>query len=117
MHVQQCASRLILYCVILQLVIERPILYMPVICISKLKCSCMSQALRAVVSALPVEPVVAGFMSDFEAATWKALGQVFPDTVIKGCMFHFTQAIWRHVQQYGLQQAHNAKTNVYTIVQ
>jgi len=115
-HRQQCASRLTLYCVILQLVIERPVLYMPVNCVSKLKCSCMSQVLRAVVSALPVEPAVTGFMCDFKAAIWKALGQVFPDTVIKGYVFHFMQAIWRHVQQYGLQQAYNAKTNFYAMV-
>jgi len=71
---------------------------------------------RAVVAALPAQPVVTGFMCDFELAVWKALHNVFPDTVVKGCVFHFTQAIWRQVQCLGLQQADNAKDKVYSLV-
>ena len=45
--------------------------------------------------------VVEGFVDDFEISAWQALG-TFPGKAIKGCVFHWTQAIWRHVQMYGL---------------
>jgi len=43
------------------------------------------------------------FLIDFEAAAINALRTVFPSTVVKGCSFHFRQAILRRVQQEGLK--------------
>lgn len=43
------------------------------------------------------------FMSDFEMASMKAAKKYFPLAEIHGCLFHFTQNIWAHVQQLGLQ--------------
>jgi hypothetical protein len=37
---------------------------------------------------------------------WNGLQVVFPGKQIKGCLFHWTQAVWRHVQGVGLQQAY-----------
>jgi len=43
-------------------------------------------------------------MVDFEATVWEAIRAEFTDTTIKGCTFHFSQAIWRKVQEVGLEQ-------------
>ena len=41
-------------------------------------------------------------LSDFEIGAMNAFKEVFPKTIIKGCHFHFTQAIWRNIQKNGL---------------
>lgn len=55
-------------------------------------------------------------MVDFESAMWKALGEVFPDSGVKGCVFHLTQAVWRKTQELGLQTAYNERKSVYNFV-
>jgi len=39
---------------------------------------------------------------DFEMAAIRSVQEAFPDAEIKGCFFHFTQAVWRKVQELGL---------------
>lgn len=39
---------------------------------------------------------------DFEAATIQAIKDVFPNTQISGCNYHFNQSLWRKVQNVGL---------------
>ncbi|XP_054709080.1 uncharacterized protein LOC129218781 [Uloborus diversus] len=41
-------------------------------------------------------------MLDFEAGAINALEEVFPFINVKGCYFHYSQAIWRKVQELGL---------------
>ena len=36
------------------------------------------------------------------SGAWKAVREIFPNTMIKGCAFHFSQAIWRKTQELGL---------------
>jgi len=55
-------------------------------------------------------------MVDFEAAVWRAIQKLFPDAVIKGCVFHLTQAVWRKVQELGLQSAYTALKSVHKFV-
>ena len=55
-------------------------------------------------------------MIDFEAAMWKALAAVLPDVQIKGCAFHLSQAIWRKVQELGLQKAYSDDEVVHKII-
>jgi len=45
-------------------------------------------------------------MMDFEAVQWKAVRRDFPDASIKGCCFHYSQAVWRKIQESGLQTAY-----------
>lgn len=42
------------------------------------------------------------FHIDFEAATIVAIRETFPGAEVKGCNFHYTQAVWRKVQRVGL---------------
>ncbi|KAL2629042.1 hypothetical protein R1flu_013728 [Riccia fluitans] len=46
-------------------------------------------------------------LSDFESGLIPAIHDEFPQSLHRGCYFHFTQAIWRKVQQMDL-------TTVYT---
>ena len=44
---------------------------------------------------------------DFERATWQAIRLELPDVQLRGCTFHWCQAVWRKAQQLGLQMAYN----------
>lgn len=44
---------------------------------------------------------------DFEKAVIKALNEIFPDSNIHGCNFHFAQSVWRHLQSVGLQRIYS----------
>ena len=43
---------------------------------------------------------------DFEAAAISAVKEEFVTADVKGCNFHFNQALWRKVQQLGMTQAY-----------
>jgi len=42
------------------------------------------------------------FLVDYEIAVINALSSIFPESKVKGCSFHYRQAIIRHVQKEGL---------------
>ena len=46
------------------------------------------------------------FMSDFEQGAIGAFTEEFPGVNLKGCHFHFTQAIWRRIQELDLATAY-----------
>ena len=60
---------------------------------------------QAVVMEKSFNPVT--IYSDFESGLLPAVREEFPTSIHRGCYFHFTQAIYRQVQQLGLQQANN----------
>lgn len=53
--------------------------------------------LRELLNILPTIPAVKKITVDFEVAMWKAIQKVLPNTTLMGCVFHWTQAIWRKV--------------------
>lgn len=53
---------------------------------------------------------------DFEAAAWKAVRQEFPNIRMRGCTFHWSQAVWRKVQQLGLQVAYQKDPPTHTYI-
>ena len=63
--------------------------------------------LQMVEDLVPGEISVKEIVVDFEASIWKAIPEVFGDVKILGCNFHWGQAVWRHVQQLGLQVSYN----------
>ncbi|XP_044165526.1 uncharacterized protein LOC122949495 [Acropora millepora] len=71
--------------------------------------------LQALLSILPNNPRVKKITLDFEKAMWSATRQVLPNIKLMGCSFHFTQALWRKVQEFGLQEAyaHDRGTHSY----
>lgn len=44
---------------------------------------------------------------DFEMAAINAIRAVFPLTDVHGCHFHWSQNLWRHIQNIGLQTRYN----------
>ena len=65
--------------------------------------------LTVLLEQLPSELRVSTVTADFEAATWKAVSQVLPYVTMHGCVFNLTRAIWRKIQQLGLQLAYNKR--------
>ena len=59
---------------------------------------------------------VRNLVIDFERAVWKAFPAAFPGLEITGCLFHWTQALWRKVQELGLQWAYNNDKDVHSYV-
>ncbi|CAD5126447.1 DgyrCDS14576 [Dimorphilus gyrociliatus] len=53
---------------------------------------------------------------DFEKAIWKALSFTYPEANIKGCVFHWTQAIYRKIQELGLCKMYKEKKAEYRIM-
>ena len=53
--------------------------------------------MKSILDLHPVEPDVRQITVDFEKALWSVLRQVLPGVKIKGCVFHWTQALWRKV--------------------
>ena len=47
------------------------------------------------------------FQIDYEGAARNAINQVFPDKMIKGCFFHYTQCLGWKVQEIGLVTEYN----------
>ena len=62
------------------------------------------RVLIEVLKALPAVPAVRRAIVDFESGLWKAIPKVYPNVNLKGCSFHWTQAVWRKIQLLGLQQ-------------
>ncbi|XP_046545931.1 uncharacterized protein LOC124256049 [Haliotis rubra] len=44
------------------------------------------------------------FQIDYEAAVISAISEVFPDSSVRGCLFHYSQALWRQVLERGLSR-------------
>ena len=62
------------------------------------------KVLKAVRRTLPnrrVQKVVI----DFEKAVWLAIPIVFPNVVVRGCCFNWTQCIWQKIADIGLAPA------------
>ena len=43
------------------------------------------------------------FVTDYEKANWAAIRDCFPTAAIKGCLFHYSQAVMRRVKFLGRQ--------------
>ena len=48
------------------------------------------------------------FLVDFKLAAINAIQQTFPESVVKGCSFHFRQALMRRIQSLGLKSVYES---------
>ncbi|XP_068762327.1 uncharacterized protein [Montipora capricornis] len=71
------------------------------------------KVLKTILDLLPIAPDVQQVTLDFEKAMWAALRMILPDVQIKGCVFHLTQALWRKIQELGLQQQYISDKGTY----
>lgn len=53
--------------------------------------------LQEVLRILPSPPAVTSITLDFEQALWKVFRELLPNVSLQGCLFHWTQALWRKV--------------------
>ena len=56
------------------------------------------------------------FQLDFEVAAINAVQHMFPMAQVSGCFFHYTQCIWRKVQQLGLSSDYGRISEITTMV-
>ena len=71
---------------------------------------------KAVLDLLP-STIIKTVTLDFEAAMWLALRSVLPQVKLLGCYFlHWSQAVWRKVQELGLQTGYNTDDNTYKFI-
>ncbi|XP_061191690.1 uncharacterized protein LOC133199901 [Saccostrea echinata] len=59
---------------------------------------------QSIVECLPTPPAVTLFTADFERGIWKGLQEVFLEARIRGCVFHWSKAVYTKVQENGLQR-------------
>jgi len=52
-------------------------------------------------------------VADFEMAQWQAFKDEFAGIIVRGCGFHWGQAVWRKMQALGLQHAYNNDTAMH----
>lgn len=74
------------------------------------------KVLSRLIELLPSEPAVRQVTLDFEKAVWLAFRSILPAVQIQGCVFQWTQAVWRKVQELGLQVAYTSDDSVYRYV-
>ncbi|XP_065939470.1 uncharacterized protein [Magallana gigas] len=64
------------------------------------------------VPAIPPPPAVTLFTADFERVIWKGIREVFPGAQIRGCVFHWSKAVYSKVQEHGLQVAYRERDDI-----
>ena len=50
-------------------------------------------------------------LMNFQRAALNFVRQVYPNTEIKGCFYHFSSNIWKHIQNFGLQNPYHNDEN------
>ena len=65
---------------------------------------------------LPTPPKLKEITMDFEKAAWKAAGLVLTNVAFKGCAFHLAQAVWRKVQEIGLQEGYTNDSGTHKFI-
>ena len=54
--------------------------------------------------------------SIYFSATWQAIRDVFPTVIVKGCVFHWTQRIYKKLSQLGLSTAYTERKDKHAFL-
>jgi hypothetical protein len=73
--------------------------------------------IKSSLASLSVEFSPSVIQIDFEVAAFNAVRNCFPNAQVKGCFFHFGQAIWRRVQRLGLVSLYNEAGHFADLIQ
>lgn len=76
------------------------------IIMSRRKTTDYKVVLDAIVELLPSDLLLEEVVVDFERAIWSALNKSLPDVSVFGCWFHWAQAVYNRVKEYGLRTAY-----------
>lgn len=49
---------------------------------------------------------------DFERATMNAIQEIFPEALVIGCLFHWSQSVWRKAVSFGLRTRYNEEIEI-----
>lgn len=90
-----------------------PLLY---VLMSGRKTSDYIQVFNAVLRGLEHDAAVEEVVCDYEVALWKSVHHVFPEVPIRGCVFHWGQAVFRHVQSLGLATEYLQEGGTYAFI-
>ena len=52
-------------------------------------------------------------VADFQSSIWQGFLSVCPNADVQGCVFYWTQAIWRKMGELGLQKPYQSKKPLY----
>ncbi|KAJ8309738.1 hypothetical protein KUTeg_011603 [Tegillarca granosa] len=74
------------------------------------------QVFARIFELMPSPPVTELLVGDFEEGMWRAAKSVLRGVRIHGCAFHWGQAVWRHVQELGLQMDYSQRYGVFKFV-
>ena len=67
------------------------------------KSVCLSVSLCLIsILMLPISWMPDRVVTDFEVAAMNAIRAELPAVRVNGCYFHFTQSLWRKIQELGL---------------
>ncbi|KAH3865774.1 hypothetical protein DPMN_028817 [Dreissena polymorpha] len=54
-------------------------------------------------------------MIDLSAA-WLAVRECFSGAIVKGCVFHWTKAVWARVMDLGLKPAYMQRSSAFNLI-
>ncbi|XP_069114228.1 uncharacterized protein [Argopecten irradians] len=75
------------------------------------------KVLMAIDRRLPESINLESFVVDFDAAVWQAIRERFGDQYnIQGCAFHWSQALFRKIQELSLQKAYTEHNSVFSFL-
>lgn len=83
---------------------------------SRRQTSDYTKVFSTILQKLSRRAVVHTIVADFERATWAELRETIPGINIIGCHVHWSQAVWRKVQEVGLQVQYSEDINIYQTV-